>query len=651
MKGNNEFRPYHYLRPLLRTTTPASLIFADTETFPVKVPELHRTVRHHLRLWCAKAIRYEDGKESRVQWGSGNTAGNFWSFVHSRADNKRPVWIFFHNAGFDLTILNFWQCAIEGDFEFKQFPKKPRKNKKGEPMPSWVGAAVLNDPPTILKFRSPGTTKTFIVVDTFNYFRTSLDEIGKSIGHRKGKRPPYSAPNRVWLDYCTGDVKTLEKAVLTLLDLVRTENLGDFAYTIASQAMNAFRSRFMPTETPILIHGNKEAIDLERESYHGGAVHCWYVGKVCKSNQSHTHKGERGKDIPCLPSPVYVLDVQSFYPSIMATQHFPYRLDKVYFGPTWDQFQTAMAGQGVIAAVTLECSPPGFPVTREGRTYYAAGRIKTVLCKPELERALQENAIASVWAMATYKTAPIFNEFVNYFFRLRKEYEASGNDAFAYACKLMLNSLYGKFGQRRFRWENKPGVIPPIPFGYWWERPKDSPEFKCYRALCWLPQLQQEAGEHIDSFPAIAAYVTSYGRERILKLASVAGIENCYYSDTDSLHVNREGFVRLTSDDEICEGTLGKLRIVETAQRAEYRGYKDYSLNGREVIAGIKADAKKKAKGKYQQTQFQRLASILEGNELDSVAVQVITIPKGDRTPIGAIGDDGRVQIPLLSEW
>lgn len=646
-----DVREWHYLRPLKNTTVPQSIMIVDTETHMVKDAKKKGRVRHHLRLWCAEAFRLERGQETRVELGSGEDATSFWKFVASRADAKRPLWIFCHNAGFDMTTLALWQQATDGSVDFIQYGTGNKATKVATSGRCWVGIACLDDPPTILKFRLAGTTKTVVVVDTYNYYRTSLAKIGESIGMVKGQLPDASAGPAVWYDYCRQDVAILKAAVLSLVRLVVNEKLGGLAYTISGLAMNAYRKRFMPEGERILIHGNGEALKLERDSYHGGSCHCWYIGHVVTDAPSGGYFKEPHADMAWQLGPVYHLDIQSFYPSIMARSEFPCRLERVILCPTPAQLKHALCTSGVIASVRLDCQPPGYPVTRLGRTFYAAGRINTVLAYPELLRAASSGDIVSVFALASYGMAKLFTDFVEYFWAKRKHYRDSEQPALANVCKLILNSLYGKFGAYRQRWQEDSDVTAPVPFGNWYERKAGEAEARVYRALGWLPQRQHGRAEHPDSFPAISSYVTSYGREIILSHANVAGLANCYYSDTDSLHVNQQGYDNLQAAGLVKPGQLGFLQLVDTWPWSIYRGPKNYTTPAGNVIAGIKSDATLEPDGRYKQKKFQRLASVLAGEQHNSIAMEDVLIATADWYPTGTVAANGRVETVLLNEW
>lgn len=673
MRTRDDFRDWHYLRRLKTTTTPASILIFDTETYPIADANIPGKEWHHLRLWVAEYLRIEGGKETRNEVVSGASADEFWQYVKTKLDKKRPLWMFAHNLGFDLTVLGFWKDVLESKWEFKQTLPKRTSSKGNACAEHWYGCSVLNDPPTIVKCREPGTTKTIIAVDTYNYFRSSLAELGESIGVQKSQKPSNDAPLIVWADYCYQDCQVLKHAVMSLINFVKDNDLGTFGLTVSAQAMFAYRSRFIEDNCQILIHGNKRAINLERQSFHGGAVHCWFKGKVVKEDEYDSLPLSLHDEKPYRLGPVHYLDVQSFYPSIMHSEPLPYKLKRMYDNPSEGEFNEALESKGVIADVTLDCDEPGFPVTRAMRTYYATGRLRTVLPYPELARAVSEKCIVKINAMATYEVGFIFRRFVYYFWQLRKEYEKNGNLPMAYMCKLMLNSLYGKFGMKKYRWEDAKNHPSPVPFGYFFERGERDKETQVFRSMCWLPQKQcssvcetfecngihcanpGDCGkpplEYEDSFPAIPSYVTSHGRERILVYRAKALRKNCYYSDTDSIHTNDVGLYRLQNAGLVSSGELGYLRLVESAYSAEYRGYKDYTFNGVDTIAGMKKDATNKTPDSYEQLQFQRLHSILRGEQLNSVAVQRVIVPKPRPELLGEVDASGIVSPPRLIEW
>jgi len=154
----------------------------------------------------------------------------------------------------------------------------------------------------------------------------------------------------------------------------------------------------------------------------------------------------------------------------------------------------------------------------------------------------------------------------------------------------------------------------------------------------------------MHSCPAIAAYVTSYARELLYGMIQTVGLDHVYYVDTDSLHVDNVGKDLLTQAELIRPGEIGYLKHVGTWQTAEYRGLKDYTLGDMHVIAGIKHRAVEMKHGVFEQTQFQRLRSILAGPVPQGVRVDTVTVDRSHNATPCKLDASGRIETPILSE-
>jgi hypothetical protein len=151
--------------------------------------------------------------------------------------------------------------------------------------------------------------------------------------------------------------------------------------------------------------------------------------------------------------------------------------------------------------------------------------------------------------------------------------------------------------------------------------------------------------ESYDSFPAIAAHVTAYGRAVLWRLMSLAGKGNYYYCDTDSLIVNATGFKRLRS--EMSDTDLGKLKVVETMQRMAIYGLKDYETGQKVVTKGIRSNAEKLSDGVYRQDRWPSIQGMLRAGTSEVYTVSK-TVKHLSRTyEKGTVLPDGRV-IPFV---
>lgn len=649
--SEKEFRKWHELRGLTSDRVPGNYLFVDCETLPSKHPDFPDREIHELRLWCAISARFEGGKWLRVKEHTGTSPESFWELVETKSHPRMSLWLFAHNLGFDLTVLHFWQWLLHDQFQFRQTLAEVDPTTSKLVQKEWNGIACLEDLPTILKFRIHETMNEIVAVDTLNYWRCPLADLGEDVGIPKLKMPDFEAPDETWRHYCMNDCKVIYEAVKSLVDLIRTEHLGKLAYTAAGQSMNSFRRQCLPMKPPLIIHGNSDAIKMERLGYFGGATHLFYQGRVVKPEDYWSPQEAERKHDPVRVGPVYVLDVQSFYPSVMREYSYPNSLRG-----TWDDIgPQAICGllekYCVMATVAIQCKAPGYPVRRKGESYYAQGKFVTTLCGEELLNACQKGHVRYVIGAQVYHRAPIFREWVERLWNLRLAYKLQGNFAWEGCIKLILNGLYGKFGQRTNKWIDVPEQPSPFPFGYWWLSENLSSVRRQCRSIGYLTQMRAERDEHWNSFPAISAHVTSYGRSRMELLFDVAGRGNVLYSDTDSLHVLEPGYQRIKAEGLIAENELGLLRLVAVADEAEYRARKNYTLDQKDVVAGVPRSAEKIGHDSYRFRKFERLGSVIAKPGIWTIEVREDTYHFKQTCRVGSVSRDGTVSPVTLSEF
>jgi DNA polymerase elongation subunit (family B) len=195
---------------------------------------------------------------------------------------------------------------------------------------------------------------------------------------------------------------------------------------------------------------------------------------------------------------------------------------------------------------------------------FPVGNFETFLSTPEIIYALEHGHIKKVLAINIYEKANIFSEYVEYFYNMRLEAKAKGDEVRTLLYKLFLNSLYGKFGQKSNHWE-KVGEADPTEVKLERIYDVDTKKFITVKifggGIFRKNDLEEGENESFYSFPAIASHVTSYARMLLWKYIETAGIENVYYTDTDSLFVNLEGYKNLEKANYLNEDTLGLLKL------------------------------------------------------------------------------------------
>lgn len=621
-------RKWQNLRPNHSTRAPAVHVFLDTETCGDKIDSGGKYGIHRLRLGCATSVRWEKGRFTRRKDIVFTDADSFWVWLSKHLDKKRPTWLWAHNAGFDLTATRFWELIENESYV-------PR-------------LMVIDSPPTIIRGKLDG--KSLTIVDTLNWYRFSLEELGKQFGLPKMRFPDFAEPDEVWLAYCKNDVEIILNVVYSIISFCREQDLGCLRTTAPGQSLQTFR-HWCPDVLPS-IHANEEAAQLERRAYYGGQTQVYYVGKVRNGRDYVPGLGpcpeEFGRD-GCV-GPIAHLDVRSLYPFVMRTNPFPCRLKSVGRNLTVHELEALALVDGVIADVEVSTSRHTYPVRIGKQTTFAFGRFRTSLAGPELIRALRSGHVISVGIVASYDLRIMFRKYVDRLWELRCKNASEGNDAMDSVCKCLLNSLYGKFAQRIGEWVDDKSIEPPIPWGQWQEECPATGQPLTYRSIGGNAQRKGDEEDSPHTFVAISAYCTAYAREYMRMLRSVAGQQQVLYQHTDSLHCLPQGYQRLIESGYVDGEVLGKLRLVELGDEGEYWGVNHYRIGSKWVRPGIRRDAKQISETVFVQNEFRSLEQTL--SKRPEAGVEVREVLKNVHTfrPLGHIRPDGWVIPPCLSE-
>lgn len=310
------------------------------------------------------------------------------------------------------------------------------------------------------------------------------------------------------------------------------------------------------------------------------------------------------------------------YPFVMRTHSYPVKTYKASrFIEVRDLPQLLKS-----YCLTLECivntDQDVYPKIIEGRTCFPTGRFKTYLSTPEIQHAISNDHIESIQMCVMYEKANIFKEYVDYFYGLRNKFRKSGNDVYAALSKLLLNSLYGKFGQAYKRWE-------PIDLD-----PTGTPHTRFYFDMdegkrVYIMELNDKVykadikTESRDSFPAIAAHVTAYARLVLYNTLQFVGRENVYYGDTDSLLINDYGYQKISG---LLDSTvLGCWSLDGAYDKIEIRGNKDYTMGDKVKIKGVRPNATIVRPNTYKQLQFGSLKGVIRSTDLTAPIIKYTT--------------------------
>lgn len=378
--------------------------------------------------------------------------------------------------------------------------------------------------------------KSITFRDSFNILPSSLRKLTNdfNVEHKKLELDYEAGADDPRLkEYLENDLKGLHEVLMCAIEL--TDKL-----TIASNSMNVFLKKFYMRYP----RGNYVKFDnVFRNAYYGGRVEIFKMV---------------GKDLK-------YYDVNSLYPYVMHKYSYPL-IDCKNYQYTSDYIKGRLGIYNISAIAPPNLHIPVLPFRLKTKLIFPVGRVGGWYHSPEIEKAVEVGYKVNVHYGYVFKeTDYIFRNFVEHYYKIKKEAKGSRREI----AKLYLNSLYGKFGQKREQdvYEVKPhsdynykGTEVIYPFA----------KFGIHKKKKFLTY-----DRYIHS--EIAGLITSYARLELYSLFEKAGAQNVYYCDTDSVITSSE----LPESPEL--GGLKKEADIDNFIAVSPKVYA-YTENGKEHI-------------------------------------------------------------------
>lgn len=395
-----------------------------------------------------------------------------------------------------------------------------------------------------------------------------------------------------------GDIKEMERACMShawaavfgLRDIQKQIRGLDtqIELTPALTAQKLHCRKYLPKECQILAEHSNHITDEVKffmfKSYYGGRTE-----NMVRARKKNIIEHVSG------------IDINSSYPNVMRNRDYPdiitYRevhIEKPESLIKYMNEYEGLAWVGIKAPKNKKIML--LPTIYQGRLCFPKGEWSGVYTFPEIRKALEEGyKIKYVDRVGICKKTkqPLFKDYVDALYHLKLD-EGSEYKAIA---KLMLNSLYGKFGQKKNEktgWQVvKETEIPEnlhIDAGEIIETPnekidekKDNYKWMIYNDLImkYIPETPTEQrGFAKKAYPLIAAYVTSYARMYLYDAMQAIGEEYIYYCDTDSIYCDTHALNQAieTGKIEIDPNKLGAWDLEHDNEEMEIRGLKYYRL-------------------------------------------------------------------------
>jgi hypothetical protein len=271
------------------------------------------------------------------------------------------------------------------------------------------------------------------------------------------------------------------------------------------------------------------------------------------------------------------IDFVSMFSSVMHQNKFPsgiptFITDKEYLMKCIEENKVGFILCNVIPN-SESTEYPILPEKREFKTMFTNCQKTQVFTIVELNVALKLGyEINPINGFVYYQADTIFTEYVEKFFDLKAK-SKGGKRAFA---KLMLNSLYGKFGQYYIITANNYHILSSQA-----DLDKLIDEFEEFDLVSENVAITRQTTISIKPFMnvAIASYVTAYARIKLWENLHLCELNKItlYYSDTDSFvipNVFQEKLRTLTAFGK----ELGMLDIEHNFEEAQFFALKCYAF-------------------------------------------------------------------------
>lgn len=491
----------------------------------------------------------EIGDPDHFEYGN-----NIYDFLEWCANDRENYKLYIHNLRFDGEFI-IW-ALLDAGFEWIE-DKKLRKNNTFCTLVTDMGAWYSIE----IYFEVKGKkTNKVTIYDSLKILNFSVAQIAKDFNlpisklelDYKEKRPIGHELTPHEVDYLRNDVEIMARA----LDFMFNQGLT--AMTIGSDALSDFKKRctgfrnYFP-ELP-------EEIDaFVRQSYKGGFT---YLTE--KYREKETGAG-------------VVFDINSAYPAALRYQEMPIGYPEPFEGkyeadvlmPLYVQMLTChfKVKPNHLPSIQLKHTTSFMP--NEYITDSGDEPQTLVLTSPDLELFFKHYDVDVLSYDGGFKfrsCAGLFNTYIDHWTEQKIKSKKEKNGALTRTAKLMLNSLYGKFGLN--------------PHGA-----KKMPIIGDDGALHQLQLAEDDSRKSI--YVPVAAFTTAYVRKFIIESGQTMrewtqqhkGVDGMVYFDTDSMHVtgiDANDVEELAKDLWIDDYALGAWKLESTYVRGKYLRQKCY---------------------------------------------------------------------------
>lgn len=498
------------------------------------------------RVWAFATC--EIGHPENFEYGN-----NIYDFIEWCANSKENYKVYFHNARFDCEFI-VW-ALLDMGFEWVEDKKQTKNNSFTTlitDMGQWYSMEIYFE-------KNGHKTNKVTIYDSLKILNFSVEQIARDFDLPISKlKLDYKAKRDIGheltpheIDYIRNDVEIMARA----LDFIFNQGLNKM--TIASDALADFKERCSGFKTYFPVLPN-DVDAFCRLSYKGGFTYL----------TNDYREKETGGGV--------VFDINSAYPAALRHQQMPIGYPEPFEGKY--EYDLTMPLYIQMITCTFKIKPNHLPSIQLKHTAgfmpnqyiedSGEDPVTLVLTSPDLELFFNHydvNVIEYGGGFKFKSCGGLFSSYIDHWTEQKIKAKREKNGALTRTAKLMLNSLYGRFGLNPHGAKKQP--------------------FIGHDGAIHMTTLAEDERESI--YVPVAAFTTAYVRKFIIESGQTMrewtlqhkGFDGMVYFDTDSMHVtgiDAEDVKELSKSLWIDDYALGAWKLESTFTRGKYLRQKCY---------------------------------------------------------------------------
>ena len=505
---------------------------------------------------------------------------DFYKDVDKLLSEYRKITLIGHFIRYDLQILDIIKFILK-----KKFLNLDLKN-------------AMIDNVIFIKFMSGNKEYVIQYIDSYNYFRTSLQRLSEKLGHSKIEIEDYKLN---WQDWNTKIRLNGEQRVKTDCELlykifIEFLNDKDFVHgvSIASTSFKTLKQNWLKRTLTM----PKCLIDSVLESYRGGRT------EIYKINEE----------------PIYlnVYDINSLYPYVMRNKKYSYKFHKEVNKINFDDIENNDYNYLFNIDYAFQDKPLRLPIVVKndnGKLTQLYSKKNVWLTGQEVLELYKQDVLINFRAGYEFFNDYLFTDFIDYFYNKRNN---TTNELVREFYKYIMNTSYGSLGQHKGFSEIIPYDFKDTQFQYALFMHNENNVSKVnvndltYSFHNGYATIKTDLPKYRMHNPLIASEITANARLENYYYQQKIGFSHIFYTDTDSFFIDREW---TTSKD------LGKLKLEKSGYFMLY-DVKDYSYidnegNAHITLKGVPKDSIKLDDNTYIINHFSTLKSQTQNGIVD----------------------------------